>query len=227
MGGHTDALFEQPGDVKSFLDGGQMKPILTFLKERPSAFADTPSLADIGADFEPLLRFRGFWTRPDVPQERQDYLEQVCERAWKSSSFQEFNKSKYMHLIDSYRGIAASRQMIQNAIDSYRRRLSGARPDRVRAPGRSSRARMELLVWLGLAALAFALTFEFSGEPGTYAWGAASWPRGVILLFSRCSRCCTTRAGAPAGSRCAGEAPGRARPAARRRAASCRWPMLA
>jgi tripartite-type tricarboxylate transporter receptor subunit TctC len=35
MGGHTDALFEQPGDVKSFLDGGQMKPILTFLKEQP------------------------------------------------------------------------------------------------------------------------------------------------------------------------------------------------
>jgi hypothetical protein len=47
-----------------------------------------------------------------------------------------------------------------------------------------SRARIELLVWLGLAALAFALTFEFSGEPGTYAWGAASWPRGVILLLA-------------------------------------------
>ena len=45
-------------------------------------------------------------------------------------------------------------------------------------------ARIELLVWLGLAALAFALTFEFSGEPGTYAWGAASWPRGVILLLA-------------------------------------------
>jgi tripartite-type tricarboxylate transporter receptor subunit TctC len=65
------------------------------------------------------LRFRGFWTRSGVPQERQDYLEQVCELAWKSDSFQEFNESKYMHLIDSYRGIAASRQMIQNAIDSY------------------------------------------------------------------------------------------------------------
>jgi len=47
-----------------------------------------------------------------------------------------------------------------------------------------SGARIELLVWLGLAALAFALTFEFSGEPGTYAWGAASWPRGVILLLA-------------------------------------------
>lgn len=119
IGGHTDALFEQPGDVRSFLDADQMKPILTFLKERPEAFADTPSLADIGAQSEPLLRFRGFWTRPDVDEARRQYLEQVCERAWKSDSFQAFNEENYMHLIDSYRGSEASQQMIQDSIDSY------------------------------------------------------------------------------------------------------------
>ncbi len=42
----------------------------------------------------------------------------------------------------------------------------------------------ELALWLGLALGAFALTFEFAGEVGTYAWGAASWPRGVILLMA-------------------------------------------
>ncbi|MCP4301251.1 MAG: tripartite tricarboxylate transporter substrate binding protein, partial [Gammaproteobacteria bacterium] len=39
-GGQVDALFEQPGDVRKFLDAGKFKPILTILKERPSAFAD-------------------------------------------------------------------------------------------------------------------------------------------------------------------------------------------
>ena len=119
IGGHTDALFEQPGDVKSFLDAGQMKPILTLLEERPAAFADAPSLADIGVEFEPLLRFRGFWTRPDVPEDRQAYLRQVCERAWKSDAFQTFNEQKYMHLIDSYRGAEDSAQMIEASIESY------------------------------------------------------------------------------------------------------------
>lgn len=119
IGGHTDALFEQPGDVRNFLEAGQMKPILTLLKERPSAFSDTQSLADIGVDFDPLLRFRGFWTRPDVPEERRQYLEQVCERAWKSDSFQSFNEENYMHLIDSYRGSDAARQMVADSIDSY------------------------------------------------------------------------------------------------------------
>jgi hypothetical protein len=42
----------------------------------------------------------------------------------------------------------------------------------------------ELALWLGLALVAFALTFEFAGEVGTYAWGAASWPRGVVLLMA-------------------------------------------
>jgi tripartite-type tricarboxylate transporter receptor subunit TctC len=119
IGGHTDALFEQPGDVKSFLDADQMKPILTFLEERPAAFPDASSLADVGVDFEPLLRFRGFWTRPDVPEDRRAFLEQACEQAWRSDSFQAFNEQNYMHLIDSYRGAQASKQMIEASIDSY------------------------------------------------------------------------------------------------------------
>lgn len=42
---------------------------------------------------------------------------------------------------------------------------------------------LELAFWLGLALLAFALSFQFSDEPGTYRWGAASWPRAVVLLM--------------------------------------------
>ncbi|MCZ6668388.1 MAG: tripartite tricarboxylate transporter substrate-binding protein, partial [Gammaproteobacteria bacterium] len=55
-GGQVDALFEQPGDVRKFLDAGMFKPIITILKERPSVFADVPSLTDAGLDFDPLFR---------------------------------------------------------------------------------------------------------------------------------------------------------------------------
>ncbi|MGI9488113.1 MAG: tripartite tricarboxylate transporter TctB family protein [Geminicoccaceae bacterium] len=41
----------------------------------------------------------------------------------------------------------------------------------------------ELGFWLALALIAFGLSFQFSGEVGTYQWGAASWPRAVILLM--------------------------------------------
>ncbi|MDH3663342.1 MAG: tripartite tricarboxylate transporter TctB family protein [Alphaproteobacteria bacterium] len=43
---------------------------------------------------------------------------------------------------------------------------------------------IELAFWLALALVAFGLSFQFSGEVGTYKWGAASWPRAVVLLMA-------------------------------------------
>lgn len=120
IGGHVDALFEQPGDVRSFLDGGKMKPILTLFDERPQAFAEVPTLKEVGVDFEPLLRFRGFWTLPGVPEERRKYLEAALREAFNSESFQAFNKKKYMHLIDSYRDRAGSKTLINKAAETYK-----------------------------------------------------------------------------------------------------------
>jgi len=119
IGAQVDALFEQPGDVRNFLEAGQMKPILTIYPERPKAFAEVPTHTDVGADFEALLRFRGFWTHPDVPEARKRYLEAACREAFQSESFQKFNASKYMQLIDSYRDTAGSRRLIEAAVDTY------------------------------------------------------------------------------------------------------------
>ncbi|MGA1554055.1 MAG: tripartite tricarboxylate transporter substrate-binding protein, partial [Burkholderiaceae bacterium] len=120
LGGQVDVLFEQPGDVRNFIEAKQFKPIFTFLRERPTVFADAPALNDIKeADFEPLLRFRGFWVHKDVPQDRTSYLSAACKQAFSSSSYAEFNKSKYMHLIDSFRDTEGSRKLINTSIDAY------------------------------------------------------------------------------------------------------------
>jgi tripartite-type tricarboxylate transporter receptor subunit TctC len=119
VGGNVDVLFEQPGDVRSFLQAGKMRPILTFLAERPSAFADVSSLRDVGVKFEPLLRFRGFFTHRDVPQDRLKYLEWVFAQGFRSAKFQDFNKINYMHLVDSYRDSAGARKMIKDTIAVY------------------------------------------------------------------------------------------------------------
>ena len=121
IGGHVDALFEQPGDVRKFLEADKMKPILTLLKDRPSAFANVPSMKDIGVKFEPLLRFRGFYVRSGVPKDRAKYLEWAFHEGFKSADFQAFNKKKYMHLIDSYRDTAGAKRMIDNAVKTYKK----------------------------------------------------------------------------------------------------------
>ena len=70
LGGQVDALFEQPGDVRKFLDADNFKPILTIFDDRPSVFADVPTHREMGMDFDPLLRFRGFYVHKDAPADR-------------------------------------------------------------------------------------------------------------------------------------------------------------
>jgi tripartite-type tricarboxylate transporter receptor subunit TctC len=119
-GGQVDALFEQPGDVRTFLDAGKFKPILTILKESPAAFADVPNLTDAGLDFEPLFRFRGFYVHKAAPADRVKWLQWAFQKAYCEDSYQKFNESKYMTLIESYRDTQGSRDLITSTVAQYR-----------------------------------------------------------------------------------------------------------
>ena len=50
LGGHADLLYEQLGDVKSFLDGKQMRPVLILASSRFPAFKDVPAVKEVGHD---------------------------------------------------------------------------------------------------------------------------------------------------------------------------------
>ncbi len=119
-GGQVDALFEQPGDVRNFLDAGKFKPILTILKESPEAFADVPNLTDAGLDFEPLLRFRGFYVHANAPEDRVKWLQWAFQKAYCEESYQKYNESKFMTLIESYRDTAGSIELIDSTVGQYR-----------------------------------------------------------------------------------------------------------
>lgn len=54
----------------------------------------------------------------------------------------------------------------------------------MKGSSRKAGALVELGLWLGLALVAFGLSFQFADEIGTYKWGAASWPRAVILVMA-------------------------------------------
>jgi tripartite-type tricarboxylate transporter receptor subunit TctC len=116
----VDALFEQPGDVAPFLERKLIKPILTILPERIDAFLDTPALREIGEDAAPLYRFRGFFIHSDVPDKIRRYLDRCFKQAYQSPSFKEFNRKKYMHLIDSYRNSDNAKKVVGDAIETYR-----------------------------------------------------------------------------------------------------------
>ena len=120
LGGQVDALYEQPGDVRKFLDADNFKPILTIFDERPSVFADVPTHREMGMDFDPLLRFRGFYVHKDAPADRVAWLQWAFQRGYCQDSYQAFNDSKFMNVIDSYRDTAGARDLITRSIAQYR-----------------------------------------------------------------------------------------------------------
>ena len=48
LGGHADILYEQLGDVKSFLEGKQMRPVVIFADARFPSYADVPAGKEVG-----------------------------------------------------------------------------------------------------------------------------------------------------------------------------------
>lgn len=48
---------------------------------------------------------------------------------------------------------------------------------------------LEAVFWLGFAVLAYAFTFSFDREVEIYRFGAAGWPRAVIVLLALAALC--------------------------------------
>src|SRR5262245_7402575 len=50
LGGHAEVLYEQVGDVHSFVDSKQLKPVIFFADKRDKAFPDVPTSIELGYD---------------------------------------------------------------------------------------------------------------------------------------------------------------------------------
>jgi tripartite-type tricarboxylate transporter receptor subunit TctC len=68
LGDHTDALYEQSGDVRRFLDSKQMRPIMMFGEKRNARFKDVPTSYELGFKIA-LPQFRSIVVRSGTPPE--------------------------------------------------------------------------------------------------------------------------------------------------------------
>ena len=100
-GGHVDVLFEQPGDVRSFVDSGEYLPIISMSEKRLEAFSDVPCSVELGIDVT-----NGYWRalliKSDVPDEYKDVLRDAVMLAINTTSYQEYADEKYLNLREGY-----------------------------------------------------------------------------------------------------------------------------
>lgn len=127
LGGNADILYEQTGDVRSYFDAGQFRPVLFFYpKPVPiPAFASVPVSVQEGYDVT-LPQFRAVVIRSDTPPERVKLLAQTLQSVSASDPFKAYLAQQYADP-NSYIDMAGATTFMQNwlaqAKDTIKRSL--------------------------------------------------------------------------------------------------------
>jgi tripartite-type tricarboxylate transporter receptor subunit TctC len=95
IGGHTSAIYEEPGDVAQFIAAGQLAPVVVFAKERHSEFPDVPTSAELGIDISGLDNYRSIAVAAGTSDEIVAKLEVAVATATASDEWKAFCAKTY------------------------------------------------------------------------------------------------------------------------------------
>lgn len=95
IGQHTDAIYEEPGDVQPFLAAGQLRPLVVFDDERHPAFKDTPASKEMGFDISDLPNFRTIAVSAKTPHDKVKVLAGAVDMALATAEWKKFCIATY------------------------------------------------------------------------------------------------------------------------------------
>jgi tripartite-type tricarboxylate transporter receptor subunit TctC len=112
LGGSVDALYEQLGDVRQYLDSGEFVPVLLFTDEAIPAYDGLPTATELGVAPELVLpQFRGIVVHADTDPALVDQLGAACADVVADPSFQGFQEEVFS-AADSYLPAAEFEQFL-------------------------------------------------------------------------------------------------------------------
>jgi tripartite-type tricarboxylate transporter receptor subunit TctC len=94
IAGHVDVLYEQPGDVKSFLTNKQIRPVIFFYDKRFAPFPNTPVSSEFG-DHITLPQVRIFVVKAGTDPKKVKVLENALTKMSQSQQYKDFLKTQY------------------------------------------------------------------------------------------------------------------------------------
>ena len=94
IAGHTDLLYEQPGDVKSFLSNKQIRPVLFFYDKPFAPFEDVPVSGKLGMDIT-LPQVRIIVVKKGTDPKQVKVLEDAIAKIAASQQYKDFLKTQY------------------------------------------------------------------------------------------------------------------------------------
>ena len=103
LGGHIDAIYEEPGVVMSMIEEGSLSPVLMLTEKRVARFPDVLCAGELGYEVPPKL-WRGIAVKGGTPADIVKYLEYVFAEARKTGLYQSFEERRLLNLYPGYLG---------------------------------------------------------------------------------------------------------------------------
>jgi tripartite-type tricarboxylate transporter receptor subunit TctC len=125
IGGHVDALYEQAGDVRQFVDSKQIRPIILFGKQRLPAFKDIPASYELGYKVA-LPQFRSFVVKAGTPPDRVKILSDALAKAATTPEYKKFLIEQYADPA-SFIDASASVPFVKTQLDDMKAAMAASR----------------------------------------------------------------------------------------------------
>lgn len=119
LGGHADLVYEQLGDVKSFLESKQMRPVIIFADSRFPAFGDVPIGKETGHDIV-INQFRSIVLRAGTPPGRVKAVSDALAKVAATADYKDWLKAQYAEA-DSFIAAAGALPFMKKELDTMRR----------------------------------------------------------------------------------------------------------
>lgn len=119
LGGHSDLMYEQAGDIKSYLVNKQMRPLLTFTEKRLADHPDVPTARELGYDaVTPQVRW--VFAKAGTDPKRVKVLSDALTKISTTSEYQKYLESE-IAAPDSYVPASQARQYLERLLEGVRR----------------------------------------------------------------------------------------------------------
>ena len=119
LGGHADLLYEQLGDVRSFLDSKQIQPVIVFADKRYAAFPDVPASKELGFDIT-LPQRRAVIMKAGTDPSKVKVISDALAKVAASPEYKAYLKEQYA-TDDSYFAAADAAKIMEEDLAQMKR----------------------------------------------------------------------------------------------------------
>jgi tripartite-type tricarboxylate transporter receptor subunit TctC len=119
LGGHADLLYEQIGDVRSFVDSKQIQPVIVFADKRFGVFPDVPASKELGYDIT-LPQRRAVIMKAGTDPQKVKVIAAALAKVAASPEYKAYLKEQYA-TEDSYFGTEESLKIMEEELAQMKR----------------------------------------------------------------------------------------------------------